>query len=341
MTDPLPALTSAPDPGLRGLMALGGGYTLGKAPTPDGGVSLWLIEGDTLHSLGALPARPLERAHSVEPTLDPLRGRALLPIGDTMVALDLAARRLSAAWSLPPDEDLWHVERAGPCLLARGSALWAWDLERDTLIWTGPADLCHDMTWADDGALLGVTAQEEDGRATLTVVELQSGTTRAQVQLPLGAGGRLGSVTLLRGGEALLCARHGERDGAVFDEVLVHEAGRWRSLGVWSASVTPTPYGLADCARLDDEWIKVAGRDGSGARYSTLIHLPSAAQRPIPHRALLAPGGWALGLDGALSCAATGARGQLSPAPARALCLAPDGRAAAALLDGRVLTWRW
>lgn len=119
------------------------------------------------------------------------------------------------------------------------------------------------------------------------------------------------------------------------------EAGRWRSLGVWTASLSPTPYGVVACERLDEDWAFVAGRDAGGRRHSTLIHLDAASHHPVPHRALLAPGGWALGVDGALSHAPSGARWQLTPTPARSLCLAADGRSASALVAGRVLGWAW
>jgi hypothetical protein len=119
------------------------------------------------------------------------------------------------------------------------------------------------------------------------------------------------------------------------------EAGRWRSLGVCSASRTPTPYGNAACAPLDEDLAFVAGRDAGGQRYSTLIQLDDASHHPVPHRAQLASGGWALGADCALSNAQSVVRWQLTPTPARAWCLAADGRSASALVSGRVHGWAW
>ncbi|MCK6522473.1 hypothetical protein L6R49_13660 [Myxococcota bacterium] len=341
MTNPLPAQTSAPDPGLRGLMSLGAGLVLGRAPTSDGRVTLWLVDGDEVCVLDTLPTRPLERAHSVEPVVDLPRGRALFPVGDTMFALDLSTRRLSVAWALPTDDGLWSARCVGPLLLARGRRLWAWDLASGALVWSGPEERRQDFVRASDGTLLGVTIAEEPTQARLIVEDLQRGSVRAELTLGVEAGGSVGSVAFVRGGEALLCARRGGGVGALFDEALWVEAGRERSLGVWSASLSPTPYGLAACAPLDEDWAFVAGRDAGGQRYSTLIHLHTASHHPVPHRAQLAPGGWALGADGALSNAQSGVRWQLTPTPARALCLAVDGRSASALVAGRVLGWAW
>lgn len=343
MIERLPARSDAPDPGIEGLHCLGAGLSVGLANETPTRLRLWMVAANQARSLGTFDDRPLERAHAVSALVDSPRGRALLPVGDQMMAFDLRAGQVTEAWPLPDDDGLWQLRRAGPLLLARGRRLWAWRLTDGALVWSGQEEEAQDWTCSSEGALVGVSAREDGEATSLVVRSLLGEGGQAELHLPnaQGAHQTLGPVSLLNGGASVLCARRVAGEGDVFDEVLLYRGGRWSTLGVWSGRVAPASYGLTTCAVVDDEWAEVAGRDASGARYSTLIHLTTASHHAIPNRAQTAPGGWSVGADGAVLHAASGEVWRLTPTPARALSLAPDGRAASALVGDRVLGWAW
>jgi hypothetical protein len=342
VTNFLSPRTDAANPGLAGLHSLTAGLGLGTAEDQER-LTLWAVEGDEVRGLGTFDDRPLAQAHCVSALLDPARGRSLLPIGEQMMAFDLAERRIRVAWPLPNDDGLWQMRRVGDVLLARGRRLWAWRLTDGALLWSGPEEEAEDWTCSSEGALVGVSSCGEGEAPRLIVRSLLDKGGRVEIALPNAHGAHqyLGPVSLLNGGTSVLCARRVAREGGVFDEVLLYRGGHWSTLGAWSARVAPVSYGLAACAVVDDEWAKVAGREANGARYSTLIHLNTASHHPIPNQAQTAPGGWSLGAYGAVFHALRGDRWRLTPDPARALSLAPDGRSAFALVGDRVLGWAW
>lgn len=342
MTNLLSPRTDAANPGLVGLHSLTAGLGLGTAEDRER-LTLWLVEGGEVRGLGTFDDRPLAQAHCVSALLDPARRRALLPIGEQMMALDLAERRMCAAWPLPNDDGLWQMRRVGDMLLARGRRLWAWRLTDGAMVWSGSEEEVKDWTCSSEGSLIGVSAYGEVEAPRLIVRSLLDNAGQLEIALPnvQGVQRYLGPVSLLNGGASVLCSRRVAHEGGVFDEVLLYQGRKWSTLGAWSAREAPLSYGLAECTVVDDEWAKVEGREGSGARYSALIHLNTASHHAIPRSAQTAPGGWSLGADGAVFHAASGDVWRLTPTPARALSLAPDGRAASALVGDRVLGWAW
>ena len=344
MINRLPARYDAPDPGIGGLHCLGAGLSIGLVNETPTRLRLWMIAANQARSLGTFDDRPLERAHAVSALVDSPRDRALLPVGDQMMALELASGQMTEAWPLPADDGLWQMRRAGQLLLARGRQLWAWCLETGALVWSGPEEGVEDWTQTSEGALLRVATRHEAGQAELLVWDLRSGAIQRRVMLPSGDGELVycGSVSFMDGGASLLTSRRTRQGDTLTDEALLWRRGRWTSLGAWSARAAPgAAYGLVTCAPLDDAWVHVAGRDAHGRQTSCVVEVETSAQHTIPIGAQTATGGWALSADGVLSHAASGDTRLLTPAPARALSLAPDGRSASALVAGSVFGWVW
>jgi hypothetical protein len=340
----LSARYDAPDPGIEGLHCLGAGLCIGLANETPTRLKLWMVMENQARALGTFDDRPLERAHAVAALVDSPRGRALLPVGDQMMAFELGSGQVAEAWPLPADDGLWQLRIAGTLLLGRGRQLWAWCLKTGALVWSGPEDGVDDWTHTSEGALLGVVRRHEAGQAELVVLDLRSGAIQRRVMLPWvdGALVYVGAVAFMEGSASLLTSRRTRRGDVLTDEALLFRRGRWTSLGAWSArAASDAAYGLVTCAPLDDDWVHVAGRDAHGRRYACVVDVETTSQHTISIGAQTATGGWALSADGVLSHAARDTQWRLTSAPARALSLAPDGRCAQGLVGDRVLGWAW
>ena len=321
--------TDAPDPGLAAVYALAQGVALGLGA--EDVAAHWAILGDEVVPLGCWPT-----PHVVPPMVLADRGVVVHLVAGAAHTRDLERLSLQSEGAIPLDEVIWGGRRVGDHLLLRGRRLWLWDHTRGALVEELPDDAAQDWTLDAEGAPCAVMVTHNSDEAVFSVWDLRRRAVRVTRRLARMRGPILsvGAVRLLHGGAelvAVVTSRHGEH---AVSELMVHADREWRCVGAWSAGRGPDVFGIVELALPTDDLAIVQGPGGCAS-----VSLRGGPSWAVPRGAEGAGAGVVLCPPATVLFTATGERAQLTPTQP-GVSLSPDGAAAYALGEGRVLGWR-
>ncbi len=319
----------APDPGLSALYALAQGVALGLGA--EDVAAHWAIVGDEAVPLGCWPT-----PHVAPPMVLADRGVVVHLVAGAVHTRDLERLSLQSEGAIPLGEVIWGGRRVRDHLLLRGRRLLLWDHTRGALVSDFPDEAAQDWTLDDEGVPCAVVVTHNRDEAVFSVRDLRQGTVRFTRRLARMSGPILsvGAVRLLHGGAelvAVVTSRHGEH---AVSELMVYGDRGWGCVGAWSAGRGPDVFGIVEMALPTDDLAIVQGPGGCAA-----VSLRGGPSWTVPRGAEGAGSGVVLCPPATVLFTATGERAQLAPTQL-GVSLSPDGAAAYALGEGRVLGWR-